>query len=104
MTTKEVLKALRALLSDPKRWTKTVMARDEKNYPVKPTHADAICWCMAGGLGKITGDDLGRTEAYVKARDAINKACGSHLAQFNDYADHGKVLTVIDAAIACEET
>lgn len=37
MTTLEILKAARALLSDEKQWTKGVYARTAENLPCAPT-------------------------------------------------------------------
>lgn len=54
MTTFEILKAARELLSDEKRWTKGRYARDAQGNPT-PTHAvDAVCWCPEGALVKFS--------------------------------------------------
>jgi hypothetical protein len=100
VTTKDILVALRNLLREPARHTQRVFARDAKNYPVPSTSQYAVCWCLAGGIAKITGDDLGRTGEYLAARDAIQAACGNKIAMFNDHATHKQVLEAIDKAVA----
>lgn len=102
MTTKETLLALRELLSDEKRWTKKVLAREPSGFTTSPISPKASCFCMGGGLMKILRCTGGFSEPYQNARDAIVRAAGAPIATANDRATHAEMLAILDEAIRAE--
>jgi|SRR5215469_5307515 len=67
-----ILKAALKLVSDPKRWTKSVFAVDKNGYSVPSTDPSAVRWCAVGALTKIGG----KTAARYAAARALTIACG----------------------------
>ena len=97
MTTLEILKAARELLSVPERWTKRVSARatDGKSCPIDSPNA--TCWCIVGALGKITDYAL-----PDECTDVLREGLPGSLVSFNDAPErtHAEVLARFDEAIA----
>ncbi|MBM3463715.1 MAG: hypothetical protein FJX76_16575 [Armatimonadetes bacterium] len=52
---KLALTAARAMITDPERWTKGALARDEGGAPVLPYEEGATCWCAIGALMLASG-------------------------------------------------
>lgn len=53
--------SLQKLLEPEGSWIRLFQARRVVNSrghsaPCKPTHEDAFCWCLGGGIEKVTGD------------------------------------------------
>jgi hypothetical protein len=97
-TAAEVLIAARALIADPKRWTRDVFARNERGTPELAIGPEACCWCSVGALMKCgygTGQVL-RAEVALLSEMA---GCPS-VAAFNDSHEHHEVLAAFDRAIA----
>jgi hypothetical protein len=104
MTPLQGLKALRKLLADPKHWMRGRYARDIKGNTVPPLDPTAACWCIMGGIIKVTSGN------EVDARDVRNKmlralssgGAAPYLIEFNDKRGrkHAEVLELIDAGIA----
>jgi len=99
----------RAILSDPKKWTRNAGARDDdgENCPVSDPRA--ICWCSTGILDKLTGN------AQVQLRDRAVELLrenvfhigakwydGMHdgVEAMNDASSHEEVMKVWDITIA----
>jgi hypothetical protein len=97
MTAVESIKAIKELLSDPKRWTKERYARDSFGNSVDVSSPSACCWCLAGACIKI-GDGL----AYAYIYKAINSQ-GTHqsVTYYNDngFRTHQEILEMLDLAI-----
>jgi hypothetical protein len=98
MTTLDVLKAARALISDPARWTQNVMARDadggQYTFGCAP---QTVSWCALGALQHITGK-----ASTNGALDALDTQLPIYITidYFNDTHTHAEVLALFDAAIA----
>lgn len=92
------LVALRALLQD--HWTKGAMGRNAEGVSVASKDPTAVCWCLLGGMVKITGGGISDPKRFLALRSALNKASGGvGLGSFNDTATHEQVLALIDRAI-----
>lgn len=98
MQTVEILKAARALIDTPEKWTRGVYARDLAGGDVHPSDDRAVCFCSKGALMRIAG--LG--DDYTKAREKLSEHVGAYIVQFNDDPErtHPEVLAAFDAAIA----
>lgn len=80
------------LLSDPKRWTKRVTARDKDGNPTPSGYPDAVCWCLVGAILKCYPDRIG--EIVNKVNQVILSKGHRNLVNFNDTATHEDVLEV----------
>jgi hypothetical protein len=121
-STKAVLIAARDLISDPKHWTKGMLARKSKRgVELNVTDEDAACFCLAGAISRACGVDVypskdgplaqraARKLAVAIDPDAASKAYDSWdmdyvIFGFNDAGSrkHDDVLAALDRAIeAC---
>lgn len=66
MTTVEVLKAARDLISDPVRWTIQVSARDAQGNSVAPHSALAVRFCAYGAIENVCQSDPVTKSAAVE--------------------------------------
>lgn len=107
--TSELLRAAKAKIEDPKRWTKGDTALDSRGERVGARDATACCWCSMGALsaaGAIvpTGDD----PATCMLRRCImpRKPYGASLVEFNDApaTTHADVMALFERAIAMAES
>lgn len=101
------LRELRDLLSDPKKHTTGVFARDAKNRVVMAGDESAVCWCLLGGVFKTCPKNSQRL-VLEALHGALPKSAvddpdipESGLSKFND-AHPDKVLPLIDRAIERE--
>jgi hypothetical protein len=95
MITLDVLKAARALISDPARWTQGAYARDEQGNEVDIYDAEACAWCALGAITLVSIDMPGsRAWRELMATTAIP------VSDFNDNSDHAAVLGLYDRTIA----
>jgi hypothetical protein len=99
MTTLDVLKDVRELLSDPNHWTKGAYARDARDNFREPRAPDAVKFCLLGALARFDASEyepaLSRLAVGVQRRGQ-----NATLAQFNDASSHEDVLALLDEAIA----
>lgn len=99
MTTLDVLKGARELLSDPEKWTQGWYARDAEGRPADDGNDPrAVCWCIWGACEKVAGD-WSKTHG---ATQALDSCAGGHAPTLNDAAGttHTEILGVLDCAIA----
>ena len=109
MTTLEILKAARELISVPERWTQRSYARAADESSRSYNDGEACKWCVMGAIGKVsryadheyTSDTV---SAALSAIDALRKlgGCSFSVAEFNDATSttHADVLCMFDRAIA----
>lgn len=104
--TSEVLRRVRARLSDPARWTQGTEARNAMGRHVDPEDPDATCWCMLGAVKVEVGAGIGCDEEasrrFYEAK-AVLRAHGGDVVTFNDAGTHADVLALLDRAIAAPE-
>ncbi len=97
MTTIEILKKARELLSNPASWTQNVGARDISGQAVDVMRESAVCFCLAMALVRITAETC---------PDGFPEALGFEYWQdahyWNDAPErtHAEVLQRFDEAIA----
>lgn len=115
MTASEILRAARALISDPARWTQGAFARDSSGDQVDRLTSEAVCWCLAGAVDaasypeRIGVDnyviDFDRSAARLAAARALHTVIHDTVVSFNDdpTRTHAEVLEAIDKAIAITE-
>jgi len=109
MSTVNLLRAVRAVVSTPWTWTQRTPARDIKGRPCSAASAAACSWCLIGAMSRVVGGDVRDYRKIVTALHAqLDKGPSSggalrELADFNDESWHWQVLKLIDAAIAAEE-
>lgn len=97
METKQLLQAVRDLLSDKSHWTQYVSARDAKGKQVEAQSNKACAWCLIGAFRKLEPDLDKRWEARVYLMSHLDThSTGS----FNDTHSHEEVLQLLDKALA----
>jgi len=99
--TVEALKAARALIDTPEKWTKEACVRDAAGYSVHNKDDDAVCFCIVGALHR------GSAPAYVDnlLRHELPPEHVGSLYVFNDdpATTHADVMALFDRAIARAE-
>lgn len=93
-----ILKRVRALLSDPARWTQGEMARNMFGAPTDPAGPNATCWCLMGAIHHETNDDpflAGFAYQILRIQQ------GQAISEFNDdpTTSHADVMALLDKAI-----
>ena len=115
-TTLQNLKALRKLFSGPETWIQGTPATDAKERCVNPDSPGAVCFCIMGGVSRVTCDQIGIKHLYVvdntaygdciTAIDKSIRGLGVQpgIAAWNDDPDrtYEDVMAVIDQAIEWE--
>lgn len=94
------LKALRELFSDRSRWTQGVEARNGSGLPVAPMDPDAVCFCLLGGVIKVTDDEVRRYEALRFHISGMIFPQYRSLIAFNDGSGYDQVQAMLDRAQA----
>ena len=99
MTLAYQLRAAKALIDTPEKWTQGCAARDSYGRSVSPLAHDAVCFCSWGALlrsGALSKDmpDL------MRLLDDETKS-NTSVITYNDTADttHGDIMAVYDRAI-----
>lgn len=100
MNTVEVLKAAKALISDPAKWTQRSYARNAGGFSTCPTNGDAECWCSVGAIECVAGNSDLCLIAESKLCAAIG---GGGIIRFNDMHTHSEVMAAFDRAIELAE-
>lgn len=57
MNLKTALKKLDELFSSPTKWTQHTFARDKFGFSIEETNPQAKCFCLTGGLERISEGD-----------------------------------------------
>lgn len=98
MSTLDVLKAARALISDPARWHQGNWACDAAGNDVEPLYMGAVRWCAAGAINKIGQPNK---DVVDQAVNTVQCAIEDDATIFdvNDYGTHAEVLALFDTAI-----
>ena len=100
MTTLQILKAARELISVPEAWTTRTMARSESGMKVDPCSDRAVCWCLHGALQHVIGFNYGLPIEVYAALDRVHPV---NPTAFNDTHSYTDTLGFLDQAIALEE-
>jgi hypothetical protein len=99
MTPHETLKAAKALIDSPERWTTRIYAIDANKNCVNTTDKAAVCRCSVGALGAVTPN---YSEALRAMALVIPNTFHYNVVRFNDDPDttHADVMAAFDRAIA----
>lgn len=102
MTTLEVLRGMRELLSEPSRWTKHRYSRAADGEYVAATSKKAVCWCLRGAAVKVAGGFAAAADAECLIEGLLPN--GSPIAPWQDDEErtHAEVLALLDKAIESE--
>lgn len=96
----ETLKAARALIADPKHWTRGTFARDANGEPCASGAVEAVCFCALGALKRVAPSwtlvDAIQQHIYNLDREALMLG----VAGINDNLGHAAVLALFDRVIA----
>ena len=103
MTSAEILKAARKVVSKPAQWTKKELARDVDGLQVEPRSPRATCWCPRGAVYKVLDGDTARFVWIVSLLGRQTWQGSILRANDNRRTKHADVLRWFDRAIADEE-
>lgn len=100
----ELLIAAKAVIADPRKFTRGVLARDVDGFCVPPNNPKAVCFCSVGALSHVTPLNHGADELNNDAFNYLYRvACANQYFGVADYSDqhsHTEVMAMWDAAIA----
>ena len=99
----KILKAARAKITKPERWTKGEIARNAAGKEVSPRSKEAVCWCALGALQAAAGKKCSFIEIDDLAYELTPR--WTWIAKVNDHKDttHADILALFDRAIAAEK-
>lgn len=104
MTVVEMLKNVRARLSEPARWTQCAPARDADGLSCNVR--DGCSWCLFGALlleTQFSTVGMGHLAISLLCQAMRELGFGSqNITRFNDSHTHDEVLAILDFAIAQE--
>ena len=91
MTKLELLRAVRAQIDTPEKWTQNTSARDAFGCPASPYSALAASWCLFGAACAVMN----------RMRDFSHEIISTDLINFNDdlTTTHADVMARLDALI-----
>jgi hypothetical protein len=108
--TSEILTKAKALIEDPKHWTRHCSARTDREEPVRSLSSRAASWCAVGAIERSCYDMYGYGYGYMtshvsSAIELLRQASGTNVVSFNDNPNtaHQDVMRVFDAAIRAAE-
>lgn len=102
-TTAKTLRAAKALIDAPEKWTQNALARNQNVRPCSAQDPDATCFYIIGATVRVK-------HAYSKATNILMQVARSKgfdsVGDFNDDAKttHADVMTFFDSAIALAES
>ena len=102
MKPSELLIKAKAVIADPKHWTKGQYARDAKGQASAPCGPDAVCWCSLGALDKVAHEEYTYDARFAATRclfDVSEKYGYNGIVDLNDNSSHEIVMKAWDAAI-----
>lgn len=106
--------ALRGLLSERWAWQQGHMATDDLGQVVDPKDPGAACWCVLGGVAKVSGCTNTDAASYAGLTGALRLTLvralglgpkdGCSVTAWNDAPErtHEDVISLIDATIMRE--
>lgn len=86
------------LIQDKMSWTKNVFARDSNKQEVDRLSADAVKWCVLGGLDFITDKTKEKTTIFSIVKNTANKIYFTEPSLINDFKGHDVVLNLLNQA------
>lgn len=104
--TAETLRAARALIDAPEKWTNKYFALDRSGCDVSPTSGNAVRFGAIGALAVALDTsimDAERSPAALALHRATGVPSGSDLYKWEMVHWHEDMLAAFDRAIAAEE-
>lgn len=102
----EVVRSVRQLLSDERRWTKGWWAKDWSGKDVPVQSKRACCWCLSGAVRRACADlNLDDTNDLINKFSLLieHRTMGVHcsLPSFNDSpaTTHADILAFLDEVL-----
>lgn len=102
----EILKQAKALIADEKSWTQGEAARNSQGEYTYSLNPDAVCWCSAGAVNKVTKDNWLVIETIAKHLHTTLEQDFNYyegIPNYNDEHTHAEVMAFWDKAIAAAE-
>lgn len=98
-TPADQLRAAKALIDTPDKWTREVMGRDISGHPVEDVDS-AVCFCIIGATV------VARAPLDGPLRDSLPEWAHASFADFNDSprTSHADVMALFDRAIELAES
>lgn len=105
MNKQETLKAIKAVIDTPAKWTKGQLAKDARGRRIATSSPDAVCFCIFGAIDRVVTDTRARMDYDNYIFDQVAKLypeIAGGLSDFNDAREigHADVMKVLDRAIA----
>jgi hypothetical protein len=94
------LERVRALIEDPRRWTKGHDARDANGERCDAVNVRATCWCIVGAaihVGAVSFRRYGKSRGFYDLAQSLGVS--GLLSNFNDSHTHAEVLALLTRAI-----
>ncbi len=105
----ETLRAAKALIDTPKKWTQHALARLGDDQSCFSHDPNAVCFCIIGAISRAESDVACSIAAFRIASNTLlhlTRSLGFHsVGDFNDHPDtsHTNVMALFDRAIALAE-
>jgi hypothetical protein len=104
MSTAEILKAAKALIADPERWTVREYAIKADSSPAWGYETDACKWCALGALQYVLLSRVtGGTQPRLLLDSVANGLHDEGVTGVNDDLGHAAVMRMYDKAIELAE-
>lgn len=102
MKASEILRAAKARISTPDRWTQGASARNAFGLHVTPFSEHATCYCGYGAIWSIKNHGVLRHES---SETYLSLSVGRHFPYYNDEPGrtHEEVMAAFDKAIQLAE-
>lgn len=97
MSAADQLRAAKALIDTPEKWTRGEYARDMFGSGVDCLSGEAVCFCTLGALGAV-----GAANCDPIIRKALEPVFAGSVSMFNDSrtTTHADIMALFDRAIA----
>lgn len=110
----EIIEGMLVLFSDEAKWTKNLLAKNADGQDVACDSPEATCFCMMGGIDRVTYGVEGETneeatcmipdlkaeiDTYDYIHNAVVEKGGSSIPSFNDSTDYPTMMTVLNRAL-----
>ncbi len=102
MSPLDVLRAARALIAEPERWTQGEYAVDAEGRRVPALAPEALRFCAVGACERAGCKPLAGAGVIHALVTALPAGQRSRITDFNDAHEHSEVLALFDRAIAAE--
>jgi hypothetical protein len=110
MSSADILKAAKQLISTPDKWTKGVYARnvagDEvKADPMNGRFTDAVSWCAVGSIREVCGKEMASFDGPIRCLFEATDEGWIGPTVYNDTSDrtHEEIMALFDQAIEIAE-